>query len=266
MSSEKINRPRVTVLMNCFNGEEFLTQSIESVLCQTYSNWEIVFWDNQSTDRSAEIVKSFDDSRIRYFLADRHTHLGAGRRAAQTHFTGDWIAVLDTDDIWYPNKLEKQLNLITQTDPEGKQLGLVYSLAELLIMKDDGWSKSGLVAQTPLPPPSGSVFNQLARNNFIPQLTTLMNRRWFDEVGGFIGKYKIAEDYSINLRLAHCSQIAVVPEPLAAYRVHDLAVTKTSKAWLSDLEDIKVKIKYWHRYACFKGAMISTWRLLNKLL
>ena len=60
--------PLVSVIINCFNGEEFLREAIDSVLAQTYTHWEIVFWDNQSTDATAEIVKSYTDSRIRYYL------------------------------------------------------------------------------------------------------------------------------------------------------------------------------------------------------
>ena len=62
--------------MNCFNGETYLKSSIDSILKQTYSNWELIFWDNQSIDGSAEIVNSYKDKRIHYFLATKHTRLG----------------------------------------------------------------------------------------------------------------------------------------------------------------------------------------------
>ena len=87
------NKPLVSVLMNCYNGERYLKAAIESVLAQTYPYWELVFWDNQSSDRSAEICLSCADERIKYFRADRHTDLGAARAAAFEHIRGEFVAV-----------------------------------------------------------------------------------------------------------------------------------------------------------------------------
>ena len=104
--------PLVSVIINCFNGEEFLREAIDSVLAQTYTHWEIIFWDNQSTDATAEIVKSYTDSRIRYYYAPNHTPLGEARNLAVEKTKGEYINFLDADDIWMPNKLEEQIKLI----------------------------------------------------------------------------------------------------------------------------------------------------------
>ena len=66
-------QPLISIIMNCYNGEKYLRQSIASVLHQTYQNWELLFWDNQSTDSSAEIFKSYDDNRFKYFYAKKHS-------------------------------------------------------------------------------------------------------------------------------------------------------------------------------------------------
>ena len=107
MSNHKV--PLVSILMNCFNGEKYLRESLESVLSQTYKNWELIFWDNQSTDHSADIFKGYKDTRMKYFLAPKHTNLGGGRAKAYPLLTGEFFAILDTDDLWLPNKLEEQL-------------------------------------------------------------------------------------------------------------------------------------------------------------
>ena len=73
MSNQFNNQPLVSIIMNCYNGETYLIQSIESVLSQTYKNWELIFWDNRSNDKSAEIFKSYKDSRFKYFYAPEHT-------------------------------------------------------------------------------------------------------------------------------------------------------------------------------------------------
>lgn len=95
--------------MNCFNSETYLSDSIESVLSQTYQNWELIFWDNKSTDSSASIFKSFTDKRLKYFYAKKHTTLGEARNKALEKVTGKFVAFLDCDDLWLERKLEKQL-------------------------------------------------------------------------------------------------------------------------------------------------------------
>jgi len=83
--------PLVTVVMNCYNGEKYLQKAIESVLSQTYSNWEIIFWDNQSHDKSAEIFKSYKDRRFKYFLAPKHTVRYEARNYAISKSSGGGI-------------------------------------------------------------------------------------------------------------------------------------------------------------------------------
>ena len=93
-----MHEPLVSILMNCFNGEKYLKQAIDSVLAQTYRNWEIIFWDNQSTDGSAEIFTSYRDSRLKYFYAPEHTRLYEARNCALEKAEGELIAFLDL--VW----------------------------------------------------------------------------------------------------------------------------------------------------------------------
>jgi len=105
------NQPLVSVIMNCFNGESYLKEAIDSICNQTYSNWEIVFIDNCSTDNSAEIVKSYEDERIKYYKTKKKIPLYAARNIAIDKCNGDYIGFLDCDDIWLGHKLEKQIIL-----------------------------------------------------------------------------------------------------------------------------------------------------------
>ena len=115
-------KPLVSVIINCFNGEKYLREALNSVITQTYENWEIIFWDNQSTDKSAEIFKSYKDSRLKYYYAPSHSNiLYEARNYALKEANGDFIAFLDVDDWWLSNKLEKQIPLFDDTD-----VGLVY--------------------------------------------------------------------------------------------------------------------------------------------
>ena len=102
------NQNLISIIMNCYNGEQFLRKSIESVLSQTYKNWELIFWDNRSKDDSAKIFKSHNDKRFKYFMADEHTSLYKARNLAINKSAGEFISFLDTDDVWDEKKIELQ--------------------------------------------------------------------------------------------------------------------------------------------------------------
>lgn len=107
--------------MNCYNGEKYLKEAIDSVLAQTYTNFEIILWDNRSEDKSAEIINSYRDERIKYFLGKEHVPLGAARNLALNKAKGDFISFLDADDLWKSDKLVKQIHYFNNPT-----VGLVY--------------------------------------------------------------------------------------------------------------------------------------------
>lgn len=116
-------QPLISVIMNCYNGETYLRESIDSVLSQTYNNWEIIFWDNQSTDNSAKIFKSYKDNRLHYFLAEQFTTLSRARNLAVSKANGEWINFLDCDDVLLPEKMSCQMDIIIN---EKTELGFIY--------------------------------------------------------------------------------------------------------------------------------------------
>ena len=96
----------VSVVMNCHNGEAFLRESIKSLISQTYKKWELIFWDNNSTDKSEKILKEFNDERIKYFKSDSYLKLYHARNLAINQTEGDFVTFLDSDDLWNSKKLE----------------------------------------------------------------------------------------------------------------------------------------------------------------
>ena len=129
------SQPLVSVIMNCYNGETYLKESIESVLSQSYQNWELIFWNNKSNDKSVEIFKNYKDSRFKYFCSDEHTSLYRARNLAIQKSNGELIAFVDTDDFWEKNKLEMQVPLF-----EDPNISLVYS--NLWIIKESAKKKN----------------------------------------------------------------------------------------------------------------------------
>ena len=115
-------KPLISIIMNCLNGEKYLKQALDSIFEQTDDNWEIVFWDNASTDKSVAIAESYG-KRVRCFKNQATCSLGKARNLALQETRGDFIAFLDCDDIWLPHKLEKQMVLF-ERDPE---VALVFS-------------------------------------------------------------------------------------------------------------------------------------------
>ena len=124
-------QPLVSIIINCFNGEKYLKDAIDSVIGQTYKNWELIFWDNQSTDRSKEIFKSYKNNRLKYFLAPTHSEiLYKARNSALEKANGEFVAFLDADDWWLRDKLEKQIPLF-----KNPEIGLVYGNCWIFLEK-----------------------------------------------------------------------------------------------------------------------------------
>ena len=96
--------------MTCHNGEAFLQEALDSVIAQTYSNWELVFYDNNSTDKSKAIIDGYQDDRIKYFKSEKLLNLGTIRNLSLNNCKGEYICFLDTDDYWSKFKLEKQID------------------------------------------------------------------------------------------------------------------------------------------------------------
>ena len=94
------NMVAVSVIINCYNGEKFLEKAINSIYAQTFSDWEIIFFDNKSSDRSASIAKKFD-RKLKYYCATKHISLGEARNEAILLCSGKWVCFLDVDDVFF---------------------------------------------------------------------------------------------------------------------------------------------------------------------
>ena len=211
---------QVSILMNCYNGETYLHEAISSIIAQTYQNWELIFWDNQSTDKSKAIFHSYQDSRLKYYYAKEHTNLGGGRAKAFKHLSGDFIAVLDTDDVWFPEKLEKQLQLFD--DPE---IGIVISDTMFFNESNERALYNGEY------PPEGNVFRQLLTRYFISLETLMLRKSVVDKLDyGFDADFSFIADFDLVLRTAQISKLALYKEVLAKWRVH-----KDSESWKSSV-------------------------------
>jgi len=208
--------PLVSVIMNCRNSGKYLREAIDSVLAQTYSNWEIVFWDNQSTDDSSQIFKSYNDSRLKYFLAPEYSALGEARNHAMQQAKGDFIAFLDCDDLWFPQKLEKQIPLF-----DNDSVGLV--ICDTVFFND---RKDIRQLYKTRKPPVGHVFRELLGAYFISLETAVIRRSLLDEMDHWVDvRFQVIEEYDFFVRLGYRWEVAYVDEVLAKWRVHGASWT-----------------------------------------
>lgn len=218
--------------MNCYNSARYLKAALESVRTQTFSDWEIVFWDNRSSDESAAIFKSFDDPRFHYFLAPEHTILGKAKGLAIERARGAWLAFLDCDDLWLPHKLEQQVALVAKS---GAELGLVYGRMDVLVEDD---ARETPVARNAVGAnlvsrnkrlPEGGVFAHLLGGNFIPQPSAMVRSSAYRSVGGVNSEFKHAWDYDLFVRISKEWEVQALQEVCCRYRVHGSNLTHTQK-------------------------------------
>tara|TARA_Y100001978_G_scaffold36303_1_gene32255 strand:+ start:1329 stop:2261 length:933 start_codon:yes stop_codon:yes gene_type:complete len=210
-----LNKSKVSIIMNCHNGEKYLDEAIQSVLKQTYKNWEIIFWDNQSTDNSCKIIKSYKDQRIKYYYSEEYNKLGKARNLAIEKANGDLIAFLDCDDLWLPKKLELQLSVFN--DPE---VGIVISNS--VFFNDKG--KEKLLYKKK--PSEGFVFKELLESYYISLETVIIRNsklkllsEYFDE------RFEVIEEFDLFIRLSKYCKLAYVNEILGKWRIHESSWT-----------------------------------------
>ena len=215
--NELIGSPVVSVIMNCLNGEKYLKEALDSVYRQTYDDWEIIFWDNASTDSSAEIVRSYE-KKLRYFRGAETIPLYAARNLACERARGEYLAILDCDDVWLPTKLEEQVPLFAKD----AEVGLVCS--DAILFDNNGKQKRLFNFKKPH---RGNVFNTLITNNFINNQSIVIRREVFDSLDyWFDDRFSMSGDTDFYLRTAYKWKVDYVETPLVRYRVHANSMTQ----------------------------------------
>ncbi len=190
------SKPLISIVMNCFNGEKYLSDSLESIQKQTYKNWELIFWDNLSTDKSKEVFESFEDKRFKYYSAIEHTTLTKARNYALSKCKGEFIAFLDVDDWWSLNKLELQIKLFADPSVQlvygnflvnnFKKKSVIYGIPARKIKPN----KKAIMYNFDLP--SGYILDYLIKEYVVGMMTIMIRKEIFLNY-----KYQFNENISI---------------------------------------------------------------------
>lgn len=213
-----MKKNKVSIIMNCLNGEKFLNESINSLLSQTYENWELIFFDNNSTDNSAKIVREFNDKRIKYYKSRKKIKLGLARKKAIDKANGEYIAFLDTDDIWKKNKLKLQLKTF-----KNKKVG--FSITNSIF-----FSEKKIKFFSPFSSSfTKKMFYELIENYFISFETVIIRKSFLKKLDHSIDhQFNIIHDMDLLIRLSEICEMSYLSLPLSKWRMREKSISFNS--------------------------------------
>lgn len=203
---------RVSIVIPMHNAAAFVRETLDSVLAQTFTDWDLTIVDDGSTDGSARIVAGLTDARIR-LITQSNAGVSAARNRGLSATAGEYVAFLDADDVWLPRNLELKVRWLD----EHPEHGLVHAAVEIIdaasrpsgerLVGQQGWVLDDLLSWTgdPIPDLPGNA---------------LIRRSVLQQVGAFDPALSTAADQDLKFRIAACCPVGRLPEPLVRYRVH----------------------------------------------
>lgn len=215
----KLGTLTISVIMSAWNSEAYLSQAIESILAQSYSDFEFIIVDDGSTDRTAALLMAYQarDSRISAFS---HTHQG---RVSALNFAcqrarGTYLVNLDADDVALPGRIEEQLAFMEE-NPDTVLLGTASRLI---------WADGRVISERKPPLDDVSIRQELTERASICHTSVIMRKDAFVSIGGYRAPFKYGQDYDLFLRIAECGKLANLEKVLVLHRIHGNQVTALS--------------------------------------
>lgn len=213
--------PKVSVCIPNYNYGRFIGSTIQSVLDQTYQDFELIVLDNSSTDDSESVVRGFSDARIKFYKNERNIGFVKNLNRCLSLASGQYISILHGDDTYLPQAVEKRVNCL-DSNPS---VGLVYSPHK--IMDDSGviigeyrYCQDDYIAK------GEDEFKTLVLENHIGSPTVMIRKECYDKVGDYDERHPQVSDWQMWLRIALYYDVAFVSQPLACYRVHQTNLTR----------------------------------------
>ena len=224
--------PEFSIIVNCLNGEQFLKRSLDSIFNQTYQDFEVIFFDNNSSDSSAEIAKSYG-SKIKYYKSIETHSLGKARDMAVDLANGKFIAYLDVDDLWKESKLEVQRSLFNDS------IDFVYT--NTLVTDDD---KNSFTLFNYSKPARGEIFDDLLKRDFIPTSSISIRRESLSKLEKRYDHNLTLEcDRDFILRLSMVGKCDYTNECMTERFLHKTnTIFQEKDASFFELEELKKKI------------------------
>ncbi len=202
------NKALVSIVMPAYNCEKYVVEAINSILAQTYRNWELLVLDDGSKDNTLQIIEEFSqkDSRIKALPNGKNIGVSATRNRGIELASGEWIAFLDSDDMWKPEKLEKQFEIVEK------------EAAEFLFTGSSYINEEGEAYKEIFEVPEKITYKKLRNQNVISCSSVLVKKKYFEHIK--MEKDEMHEDYAVWLRILKTGVTAFgVNEPLLIYRI-----------------------------------------------
>ena len=203
-------KPLVSIIVNCKNGSKYLEKCLSSIKNQTFQDWEVIFFDNNSSDNSFEIFNHYKDNRFKYFRSKKNENLYKARNLACKHANGKYIAFLDTDDWWDENYLSSKKKFLINS-----RYDYLYSNVLLYNEKKDKFVKYKKINF-----PKGLIYNSLSKDYFIIISGLIIKKKLLEKEYYFNEAYNIIGDYDLIMRISKYANAKGFNRPLVKYRVH----------------------------------------------
>jgi len=231
----------VSIIMPSYNTAKFIKETVDSVLQQTYQNWELIIVDDCSSDNTDEIVATFVDSRIKYIKNEKNSGAAISRNKALKEAKGKWIAFLDSDDIWLSDKLEKQINFM-----EKNNYNFSYTIYEEI---DENSKQLGVTVSGP------KKITKMGMYNYCwPGCLTVMYNA--DVIGLIqIEDLKKNNDYAMWLKVIQNANCYLLDEVLAKYRKRQGSISNHSKVKL--IKYHYYLYKYGEHRSCISSSILT---------
>jgi glycosyltransferase involved in cell wall biosynthesis len=251
--------PKVTVIIPSYNAMTYLPETLDSVLHQSFTDFEVLIINDGSTDNVVEWAGTIRDSRVR-LISQENQRLAAARNTGITHAKGEYLAFLDADDVWQPTKLEKQVNCL-ENNPK---IGLVHTWT-LLVNSES--KPTGKILKSSV---EGDAWQQIVQKNTIV-VSSVMVRSSCLDVGVFDKDLHYCEDYDMWIRLACRYNFAVIKEPLTSYRIHSNTLSTHCEAVIKyfrilierAFQSAPTELLYLRNHGYGNQNLYLAWRCLN---
>jgi len=207
---------QVSIITPTFNAEKYIRYTLQSVLNQSYQNWEMILVDDASTDETVKIISNFaeKDSRIKLFKLEKNSGNGFARNIALEKVTGKYIAFLDADDLWLPLKLEKQIQFL-----KANKSPFTFSFYDCI-------DEEGNMLNRRVEAPTELTYNQLFFCNYVGNLTAIYDADYFGKIT--LEATQKRQDWRIWLTILKQIQVTKpVPESLAFYRIRKDSISSS---------------------------------------
>lgn len=194
--------PLVSILLNCYNADKFVFKAIDSVIKQSYTNWELIIWDDGSTDKTLKILEKYKDKRITIYKNKKNIGLGKSRIQAIKTLKGDLISIIDADDIFHPDKIYKQVEAFYKN----KNISICSTWTKIF---DNNNNLSHIFASDL---EDKQLKKRLRLRNSLPHSSIMYKKIYAENVGWYSDKLEYAQDYDLTVKLINKGNLYVVKE------------------------------------------------------